>query len=39
LLLDARAQGLTIVETTGRQAIETGGVQSVISDVDGNLVQ
>ncbi len=39
LLLDSRAKGLTIVETTGRQAIETGGVQSVMSDVDGNLVQ
>ncbi len=39
LLLDARAQGSTIVETTGRQQIVTGGVQSVISDVDGNLVQ
>lgn len=39
LLLDARAQGLTIVETTGRQAVETGGVQFVMSGVDGNLVQ
>jgi len=39
LLLDVRAQGSSIVETTGRQAIETGGVQAVISDVDGNLVQ
>ena len=39
LLLDVRSQGSSIVETTGRQAIETGGVQSVMSDVDGNLVQ
>jgi hypothetical protein len=38
LLADFRAAGGSIVDTTGRHAVETGGVTQVITGVEGNLV-
>lgn len=38
LLADFRAQGTSIVDTTGRHTVETGGVTTVTTGVEGNLV-